>query len=136
MGHRGKDTNFPTEDMVDPKCSFLSNLEDMGRHLQAHLECLQHRLETIQSFGRPLPPQQLQDNFPVHRVDPPFGSQRNDFSLLQNRGGQMLPGLPICPHCQIFPMTDTMEIMGATICRTWAVPYAKPQSASSKRNSP
>ena len=51
MGHRGKHLISPKEDMVDLKCSPLSNSQDMGHHLQAHLECLQHRLETTQSFG-------------------------------------------------------------------------------------
>ena len=75
MGHRGKHMISPKEDMVDLKCSPLCNSQDMGRHLQAHVESLQLRLETIQSFGRPLPLPPLQDNFPAHRVDPPVVSQ-------------------------------------------------------------
>jgi hypothetical protein len=71
MGHRGKDTIYPKEVMVDLKCSPLSNSPDRGRHLQAHLECLQHCLEAFQSFGRPLPPRHRMDNFPAHLEDPP-----------------------------------------------------------------
>ena len=74
MGHRGKHLISPKEDMVDLKCSPLSNSQDMGRHLQAHLECLQHRLETIQSFGRPLPLPLLQDNFLAHLEEPTLSS--------------------------------------------------------------
>jgi hypothetical protein len=129
MGHHGKHMISTLEAMVDLKCSPLSNLQDMGRHLQAHLECLQHGLETIQSFGRPLPLPLLQDNFLAHLVDPPLASQRNDFSRLRNRAGEMLPPLPICPHCQRFPITDTMNNMRVTICLTWAGPKAQPQSA-------
>jgi len=136
MGHCGKDMISPKEDMVDLKCSPLSNSQGMGRHPQAHLECLQHRLETIQSFAQHLPFPLLQDNFLAHLVDPPLASQRNDFRWLRNRGGPMLPGLPICPHCHILPMTNTLEIMRPTIHRTWAGPKAKPQSAWSKRNCP
>ena len=91
MGHRGKDTISTKEDIVDLECCPLSNSQDMGRHLQAHLECLQHRLETIQSFGRPLLLPLLQDKFPAHLVDPPLGSQRNIFSRLQNRPRTEVP---------------------------------------------
>ena len=63
MGHLGQDTISSKKVMVDLKCSPLSNSPDRGRHLQAHLECLQHCLETFQSFGRPLPPQRYTDNF-------------------------------------------------------------------------
>ena len=51
MGHRGKDMISPNDEMVDLNCSPLSNSQVMGRHLQAHLECLQHRLATIQLFS-------------------------------------------------------------------------------------
>ena len=75
MGHRGKHLISPKDDMVHLKCSPLSNSQDMGRHLQAHHECLQHRLETIQSFSRPLPLPLHQDNFPAHLEDSPIASQ-------------------------------------------------------------
>ena len=90
MGHRGKHMISPKEDMVDLKCSPISNWQDMGGHLQPQLECLQHCLETIQSFGRPLPPPLHQDKFPAHLWDPPVGSERNEFSRLRNGAGQML----------------------------------------------
>ena len=45
----------PKEDMVDLKRSPHSNLQDMGRHLQVATERHQHPLETIWSFGQPLP---------------------------------------------------------------------------------
>ena len=60
---------------------------------------------------------------------PPLASQRNDFSRLGNRAGQMLPGLAICPHCERFSMTNTIQNMRGTIRRTCAGPKAKPQSA-------
>jgi hypothetical protein len=75
MGHRGKHMICPKEDMVDLKCSPRSNLQDMGRHLQVHLECLQHRLDPIHSLGRPVPLPLLQDNVPAHLVYPPLASQ-------------------------------------------------------------
>ena len=120
MGHHGNLMISPTEVMVDLECSPLSNSLDMGRHLEAHLEVLQHRLETIQSFGCHHPRLLHQDNCPAHLGDPPLASQQTDFSRLWNRGGQMMQGFPICPHYQPYPMTNTMNSMGATIRRTWA----------------
>jgi len=99
MGHCGKHIISPKEDKVDLKCSPLSKSQDMGHYLQAQLECLQDRKETIQSFNRPLPFWLHQDNLPAHLVDHPLASQQNKFRQLRNGGGQMLPGLPICPHC-------------------------------------
>jgi len=136
MGHRGKHTISPKEVMVDHKCSALSNSPDRGCHLQAHLACLQHSLETFQSFGRPLPPQLHMDNFQVHLGDPAWASRRNDFSWQRNRAGQMLQGLQTCPHYQRYVMTNSMHSMRAMIRRTWAGLKAKPQSAWSKLNSP
>jgi len=136
MANHGKHMISAKEDMEDLKCSPLSNSHDLGHHLQAHLECLQHRLESIQSFGRPLPPPLQQDNFPANVGDPPFTSQRNDFRSVRNRTGQMLQGLPICPHYQICPITNTMQIMRVTIRWTCAVLKAKQQSAWRKQNSP
>jgi len=82
MGYRVKHMLSLKEVMVDLKCSPVSNSQDMGRHLQEHNKCLQHSLETIQSFG-PLHPSLLhQVNFPSHLGDPPLTSQRNDFSRL------------------------------------------------------
>jgi len=135
MGHHGMNMISPKEDMVYLKCSPLSNSQDIGHHLQAHLECLQHCLETIQSFGQPLPLPPLQDNFLAPLLDPPLGSQQDYFSRLRNSGGQMLPKLPISPHYLRFCMTNMMQIMGATIHQTWAGPKAKPQSAWNKWNS-
>jgi hypothetical protein len=102
---------------------------DVGRHLQMHMECLQHRLETMQSLGQHLPLSPRCINFLVYLVDLPLAFQQNNFSRLQNRRGQMLQGLPICPHCQIFLITNTMQIMRATIRLAWARAKAKPQSA-------
>jgi len=93
---------------VDLKCSPLSNSQNRGHHLQAHLECLQHHLKTIQSFSRPLPPQLLMDNFLAHLEDPPLAFQRNDSSQLWIRAGRMLQGLRTCPHYQRFLMTNSM----------------------------
>jgi len=129
MGDRSKHMISPKEVMVDLKCSPLSNSHDMGHHLQAQLECIQHRLETIQSSSRPLLLPLRQDNFPAALVDLPLASQQNNFSRLQNPRGQMLPGVLICLHWQRYPMKNTMQIMRATICRTWAGPKKKPQSA-------
>jgi hypothetical protein len=91
-GHRGKHMTSPKGDMVDLKWSSLSHSQDMGHHLHAHLKCLQHSMETIQSFGRPHPLPLHQDNFLIHLVDPPLASQRNDFCRLWNSSRQMLAG--------------------------------------------
>jgi len=72
IGYSGKDTTSPKEVMVDLKCYPLSNSQDRSCHLQIHLKCLQHRLETIQSFRRQLPPLLQTDNFPAHLGDPPI----------------------------------------------------------------
>jgi hypothetical protein len=129
MGHRGKDMISPKEDMIDLKCSPLSNSQDMGCHIEAHGECLQHRLETIQSFGRLILVPLLQDNVPAQLVELPLASKRNNYSLLQTRAGLMLSELPIYPHSQRFPMTNTMQIMRPMICLPGVGPKANPQSA-------
>jgi hypothetical protein len=72
MGHHGKDAISPKEVMVHLKCSPLSNSQDQGRHLQAHLDCLQHRLTTVQSISRPLLPQHHMDNIPGAAGRPPM----------------------------------------------------------------
>jgi len=136
MGHCGKHMIAAKEVMVDFKCSPLSNSQDMGRHLQLQYKCLQHPLETIQSFGWHLPPLWHEDNFPAHLGARPLASQRTDRSRLGNHGGQMLQGLPVCLDYQRFPIMNTMQIVRAMICQTWARPKATPQSAWSKRNSP
>jgi len=128
--------NFPVEVMVDLECSPLSISQDRGCHLQVHLVCLQHPLETFQSFSRQLLPLLHMDKFPAQLGDPPSVSQRYHFSRLWNRAGQMSPGLGICPHCQRFGMTNMMQSMRAMICRTWVGPMAKPQSAWNKWNFP
>ena len=129
MGHHGKDTTSPKEVMVHHKCSPLSNSLDRGCHLQAHLGCLQHRLETFQSFGQPLPPLLHTDDFPAHLGDPQLASQQTDFSPQRNRVGQMLQGLRTCPHYQRFLMMNSMQIMRTMIRLTWVGPKAKLQSA-------
>jgi hypothetical protein len=129
MGHCGKHMISPKEDMVDLKCSSLSDSQDMACHCQAHLKCLQHRLETIQSFGRPLPVPQLQDHFPAHLVNPPLASQRPDLSPLRNRAGEMLPRLPKCPRSQRICNTNMMQNMRALIHRTWVGLKSQRQSA-------
>jgi len=136
MGQRGKHKISPKKVMVDLECSPLSNSQDMSPHLQTHLECLQHCLEKFQSFCRQLPPLLHRDNFPGYLGDPPVGSQQNDFSRVRNREWQMVQGLPICSHYQIFPKTNRMQMMRVTIHRTWAGPKTKPQSAWSKRDPP
>jgi len=136
VGHRGKHMISRKEVIVDLKCSPLRNSQDTGRNLQVHPECLQLRLETIQSFGRHHPPPLHRDDLPAHLGDSALASKRNDFSQLQNHGEMMLQGLPICLHYERFPMTNRMHSMRATICRTWAGPNAKPQSAWSKQNPP
>jgi len=120
---------------VDLKCFPHSYSQDVGRHLQAHLQCLQHCLKSITSFGRHIPPLLHQDIFPAHLRGPTLPSQRNDFCLLRICGGLMLQELRICLHYQRVLMTNTMQIMRVTLCRTWAGPKAKHQSACSKRNS-
>jgi len=114
----------------------LSNSQDMGPHVQVYLKCLEHRLETIQSFSKHLLPLLQQDNIPVHLGDPTLVSQQNDYSRLQNHGGQMWQVFPICLYYQRSPMTNTTKIMRPTIHRIWAGPKVKPQSIRSKWNSP
>jgi len=129
MGHRGKDTTSPKEDMVDLNWSPLSNSQDRGHHLW-------HQLETFQSIGQHLPALLHTDKFLAHLGDLPVTSQWNDFSRQQNRARKMLQGLRIGLHDQIFLMTNSMQMLRAIICRTWAGPKAKPQSAWSQWNSP
>jgi len=136
MGHRGKHMITPMEVMVDLKCSPLSNAHYMGPHLQVHLECLQHWLETIQLFGRQLPPLLHHHNFLPHLGNPGLTPERNDCSCLRICQGQMLQGWPTCLHYQRFPKKDTMQIMRTTIRQTRAGPKTKLQSAWCKRNSP
>jgi len=126
MGHGGKHMISSKEVMVDLKCSPLSNSQHMVHHLQAHLECLQHHLDTIQSFGRPLRPLLHKDNFPAHLEDHPFTSQWNDFSCMRNHRRWMLPGLRICPYHRRYSKTNMMQIIRAMVCQTWAGPKAKP----------
>ena len=136
MGHHGKGMFSPKAVMVHLKCSPLSSSQNLLRHLQSHLECLQHRVITIQSLGRDLPPLQHQNNLPAHLRNPPLGVLRNNFNWRRIRAGQMSPGLLISPHWHIFPMTNTIQIMSATIRRTWAVRKATPQSSWCQRNCP
>jgi len=136
MGHRGKHMISPKAGTVDLKCSPLSSSQNLRRHLQAHLNCLQHRLETIQSFGWYVPPLQRQYSFPAHLGDPQIATQRNDFSWQRICAGQMFQGLLICPHYQIFPIMNMMQNMRVTIRRKWVVLKAKPQSGWNKLNSP
>jgi hypothetical protein len=67
--------DYPQGGYGGPQMFPLSNVQDMGNHLQEHPKCLQHRLETIQSFGRLRPPQLHQDDCPAHLGDPPFAFQ-------------------------------------------------------------
>jgi len=76
------------------------------------------------------------DKFPVDLGDFQLASQRNDFCLLRNHVVRMFQGLQICPHYQIFPMINSMQILRAMIGRTWAGLNAKPQSTWRKRNYP
>jgi hypothetical protein len=98
MGNHGHDRTSPKENTVNLNCSLLSNSHDRGRHLQVHLECRQHRLESFQSISRHLPSLLHRDKFLAHLGDLPLASQRNNFSQLRNRTGQMLQGLRICLH--------------------------------------
>jgi hypothetical protein len=84
MGHCSKHIIIPNEDIVDVKYSPLTKSHRMGCHFQVHLRCLQHRQETIKSFGRPNQPLLHQDNCPAHFGDAPIASQQNYFSLLRN----------------------------------------------------
>jgi len=135
MGHGAKNTTSPKDVMVDLKCCPLGNSQDRGHHLQTHHKCLQHHLETFQSFGRHLLLLLHMANFPADLGNLPLVSQWDDFSRLQNHAEQMLQGLQICLYYQAFWMTNRMQIMRAMICRTWAGPKAQPKTALSKRNS-
>jgi len=70
IGHCDIHMITPKEVMVDLKYSPLSNSQDKGHHLQVHLECLQNRSETLQSFGWHLLSQLNRYNFLVHWGDP------------------------------------------------------------------
>jgi hypothetical protein len=83
----------------------------MGCHLKAHLECLQHHLDTIQPFSRHNQPLLHHDNFLAHLKDHELVSQRNNFNQQQNLAGKMLQGMGIRPHYTIFPMTNTVQMM-------------------------
>jgi len=99
MGHRGKDTTSPKEDIVDLKCSHLGNSQDRGRHLQVHLECHQHRLETFQSVGRDLPALLHTDKSLVTwetSHQPPKGTISAGCGTAQDR---------CCRDCRIAPIT-------------------------------
>jgi len=72
----------------------------------------------------------------VHLGDFPLASKPNNCSWLQNRAGQMLQGLRICPHYQRFRMSNLMLSLRVMLRQTWAGPKAKTQSTLSKRNSP
>jgi len=101
MGHRGKHMISTKEDMVEHKCSPLSNSQNMGRHLQVHLEWLQHRLETIQSFGWPLRLPLLQDNFPAHMVHPPISLSTKQFQPAEETHTTDVAGI-----ANLLPMPD------------------------------
>jgi len=102
----------------------------------AHLKCLQHWLETIQSIGRHHPPQLHTDNFPPHLGDLPFATHKHDLSRQRNRAGERGQGLPSCPHYQIFLMTNSIQMLSTMIRWTQAGRKAKPQLAWIKQNSP
>ena len=137
MGRNGKDMTSTKVVMVGRKCSPICRFQDMGRHLQMHGECLQDCRKTIQSIGQHLSALVLHLNLILANLgDPRLGSQRKGSSSLRNRGKQMLYGLQSCLHCWICPTTIMMQMMRATIRRTWAVRKANCQSAWSKQNSP
>ena len=98
MGHCGKNMTSPMVAMVDLKCSPLNNSQDRGRHLRAHLECLQHRLVTIQSIGRHRPPPLHTDKFLAHLGDLPLGSKETipaSCGTMQDRCGRDCGFAPI-----------------------------------------
>jgi hypothetical protein len=90
MGYRGKYTTSPKVAIVDLKCSPLRNSPDKGRHLQAYLEYLQDRLQTIQSIGQHHPPLlHTTETFPAQLPDLPLSSQQKDFSRQRKCAGLM-----------------------------------------------
>jgi len=122
--------------MVDLKCSPLSNWPERGCHLQAHLQCLQHQLESIASSGRHRPQLLHTDKLPAHLGDHPLSFQQNDFSRQCNCARQMWHGLRICLHYQIVLMANSMQMLRVMIHRNWAGLKAKPPLTWSKWNSP
>ena len=123
MGHSGKDMTTTKVVMMGLKWSPLSSVQDKGRHLQVHRECLQDCQETIQSFAQHVPAVLHLDLLPVHLGDPWLTFQQKDSSCQRNREKQMLQGLHTCPHCQSFPTMNMMmmEMMRTMIRQTWAV---------------
>jgi len=136
MGHHGKDMTCTKVVTAGLKCSPLRSSQDKGCHFHIHQECLHDRWEIIQSMGHHLPARLLHFNLlPAHLGDTQYASQWYDSSCQWNRGQPMLQRIRTCPHCQRFPTTNMMQVMRATILRTWAVQKANPQLAWSKPNS-
>jgi len=123
--------------MAGLKWSPLRSFQDKGSHLQVHQECLQDRLETIQSIRQHLPALHLHlDILLAHHGDRPLASQWKDSSHQRNWGKQMSQELQACPHCRRFPPTIMMQMIRVKRHRTLAVHRATAQSTWSKPNSP
>jgi len=123
--------------MASLKWFTSSDVQDKGRRLQVHRECLQDRLDTIQSITQHLPALLLRlDVLPADLEYLPLASQRHDSCRLWNCGIQMSQGLRTCLHCRILIMMNRIQMMRPTIGLTWAVQRSNPQLAWRKLNSP
>jgi len=130
MGHHGKDMTCTKVVMAGLKCSPLCISQDKGPHLQVNRECLQDCRDIIQSISQHLPAQLLHHNLlRAHLGDTPSASRQKDSSRQQNHRQQISQRLLTCPHCRRCPTTNVMQLMRATIRRTWAVQQAIPQIA-------
>lgn len=129
VGHRGKDMNSPKKDLVDNKCSSLSNSPHRGCHLQMQLVSLHNSLDTLPFFGRTLLHLLHTENFPAHIVDHPFSTPTQFCIRLQNSAGQMMQGLRICPHYEKYLMTNWILMVTERNHWTCAGRMPNPQSA-------
>jgi len=136
MGHCGKDITCTNVVMVGLKCSPQQSSQNECLDLQVHRECLQDHREIIQSIGQHLPARLLHLNLlQVPLGNTPSASHWGGSSHQWNRRQQISQGLRTRPQCRRCPRTNMMQLMRATIRRTWAVHKANPQSAWSKLNS-
>jgi len=122
MGHSGNDMTSTKGVMVGLKCSPLQRFQDKCRQHEVHRVCLQDCWKIIQSIGQHRWALIVHLNhLPAHQGDPWLAYQWKDSSRLQNCGEQMSQELHSCLHCQRCRTISMMQMMIATICRTWVV---------------
>lgn len=97
MTHHGKDMKFPRAVMVDLKWSLHHMSQNKNHHLQAHLKCLQHHLESIHSCGAHLPALLYQGLLLTYMRDPLSACKAKDFCQQLNHRKLMSQGFQPCP---------------------------------------